>query len=881
MKKLIYFLLVFILWPNIYAQKSDCTITNLKCEHLINPLGIDVHNPRLSWTVTDSRQGAIQKSYRVVVDSDSILVTEGKGTVWNTGEIDSDKMLITYSGKELKPFSRYYWSVIIHDKDNQPVKSSTGSFETGMMDVHNWKGSWISDRHSKEHKPAPYFRKVFKTGKPVKTARAYIAAGGLYELSINGEKIGNHRLDPMFTRYDRRILYVTYDVTENIQRGENAVGVILGNGWYNHQAQGVWNFNNAPWRNRPAFCLDIRITYLDGSEETISSGLDWKTSDGSIRMNNIYTAENQDANKEKTGWNTVNYDDSHWGEVMYRSTPSQNIVSQQLHPIRNVDEVLPKSMQKINDSLYVFDLGRNIAGVSQLKISGTAGTVIHLKHTERLKGGRPDLYSISNFHRPLDEHDLFQTDVFTLAGKGEESFMPKFNYKGFRYVEVSANKPINLNENSLVCHFMHSDVPPVGHLETSNPLINKIWAATNTSYLSNLFGYPTDCPQREKNGWTGDGHLGIESGLYNYDAITIYEKWMADHRDEQQPNGVLPDIIPTGGWGYGTENGLDWTSTIALIPWNIYLFYGDSRLLEECYENIKAYVNYVDGISAGLLTSWGRGDWVPVKTKSSLELTSSIYFYVDAKILADAAKLFGKEDDYAHYSQLAENIKNAINRKYLDYETGIYATGSQTELSTPLLWGIVPDNMKAKVATNLAANVEKQGWHVDVGVLGCKAILNALSENGYADTAYKLAAQDTYPSWGWWIVKGFSTLLEDWNPDATHEYSDNHMMFGEVSAWFFKALGGIKPDPQKPGFRHILLSPHFVEGLNYSNVSYQSPSGLIVSNWNRKGKNKIIYNVEIPANCSATFRMPDNIKNKREIYLPAGKHSFELNLKTN
>lgn len=399
---------------------------------------------------------------------------------------------------------------------------------------------------------------------------------------------------------------------------------------------------------------------------------------------------------------------------------------------------------------------------------------------------------------------------------------------------------------------MHSDVDVAGELRSSYDLIERLWKATNMAYLSNLMGYPTDCPQREKNGWTGDGHLAIETALYNFDGITVYEKWLADHRDEQQPNGVLPDIIPTGGWGYGTDNGLDWTSTIAIIPWNLYLFYGDIRPLEDCYGNIKRYVDYVDRRSPGHLTSYGRGDWVPVRSGSSKELTSSVYFYTDASILARAAALLGKEEDCAHYSALAENIKNAINGKYLDPETGIYASGTQTELSVPLLWGVVPDDIRPKTAAALAAKVAETDYHIDCGVLGAKAVLNALSENGYAEAAYKVATQDTYPSWGWWIVNGATTLLENWNLEATRDISDNHMMFGEIGAWFFKALGGIRPDPARPGFRHIILKPAFVDGLEYFEASHMAPDGIVTSSWKRKG-GRVAYTVTVPSNTSATL----------------------------
>ncbi len=866
---------------------------NLKCEYLVNPLGIDATSPRLTWLLDDSRYGIMQNAYRIVVGADSVSVVRGQGNIWDTQKVTSDKMLVTYQGKKLEPFTKYYWQVRLWDKDNTELVSTVASFETGMMEIDNWKGAWISDGRGVDYQPAPYFRKQFNLNKKIKSARAYIAVGGLYELYINGKKVGDHRLDPMYTRFDRRNLYVTYDVTRQLQQGGNAVGVLLGNGWYNHQSIATWNFERAPWRNRPAFCLNLHITYEDGSVETIMSERDWKTSSGAVVFNSIYTAEHYDARKEQRGWNTPGFDDSQWKGVGYRAAPSQNIVAQQMYPIRNVEEITPKSMTKINDTTYLYDLGRNISGVSQLKVSGDEGTVIKLKHTERLyPNGRADMSNIDVYYKGDKVTDPFQTDIFILSGKGEEEFMPKFNYKGFRFVEVTCSNPIDLKKENLTGYFMHSDVPPVGHIETSNPLVDKLWWATNNAYLSNLFGYPTDCPQREKNGWTGDGHLAVETGLYNFDGITIYEKWLADHRDEQQPNGVLPDIIPTGGWGYGTDNGVDWTSTIAIIPWNIYLFYGDSKLLADCYENIKRYINYINYRSPNGLTSWGRGDWVPVKSRSTKELMSSIYYYVDTKILADAAQLFGKQDDYKHYSALAQKIKNAINGKYLNRETGVYANGTQTEQSMPLMWGVAPDDMKQFVADNLAKKVQDNGFHLDVGVHGAKALLFALSENGHAETAYKVAAQDKYPSWGWWIVNGATTLLENWDLKAERDISDNHMMFGAVGGWFFRGLGGIYPDNSKPGFKNIILHPNFVTGLQQFTATYQSQYGSIESKWERKKKN-IIYSVTIPANSTADFYLPEGIQLKKakladgkaidlqkntanSYHLLAGNYIFEL-----
>ncbi|WP_223579583.1 alpha-L-rhamnosidase [Sphingobacterium sp. GVS05A] len=864
----------------LYAQKQkECLPIELNCEHLVNPLGVDKSNPRLSWRLADKRQGAKQSAYQILVSSDSLALVKNKANSWNSGKQLSSAMLIHYNGTGLKRQTKYYWKVRVWDKNASESTSSIASFETGMMGMENWKGKWISDNQDIHDQAAPYFRRAFKTTKPIKSARAYIAVAGLYELSINGKKIGDHRLDPMYTRFDRRTLYVVEDVTPQIQQGNNAVAVVLGNGWYNHQPLAVWDFDKAPWRNRPTFCLNLRIVYQDGSEETLTTDQQWKTAAGPIRYNNIYTGEHYDARLEMPAWDTPQFDDSQWHAIQYRNPPSTNIVSQQMVPIRLVRSYSPKLMKKMDEKTYIFDMGQNMAGVTKIKIGGKAGTVIKIKHGERLQAnGRLDLSNIDVYYRGNKELEPFQTDILTLSGRKEDEFMAKFGYKGFRYVEVSSSDPIVLDESTITAYFMHSDVRSIGQLKTSSTLINGLWEATNNAYLSNLMGYPTDCPQREKNGWTGDGHLAIETAYYNFDGITVYEKWMADHQDEQQENGVLPDIIPTGGWGYGTANGLDWTSTIAIIPWQTYLFYGDASLLAECYDNIKRYVDYVDGISPNGLTTFGRGDWVPVKSQSNLELTSSVYFYVDATILASAAKMFGKTADQQKYEMLGKKIKDAINAKFLDRSKGIYSTGTQTELSVPLYWGVVPEAMKAKVAANLNSRVEETNFHLDVGVLGAKALLNALKDNGYGETAYKVAVQDTYPSWGWWIVNGATTLLENWDLKATRDISDNHMMFGEIGGWFFKSIGGILPDPTQAGFKNVLLKPIFPKELKESSISYQSPYGNILSSWKVKG-NKVEYTVEIPANATATFYPPENIRNSNAVQLEAGKYQMDLELK--
>lgn len=865
-------LFAIILFHTSFVLAQTPRASHLECEHLSTPIGLDNQYPRFSWQMDDNRQNTSQTAFELTVGLDSVNVAKGKGEAWKVQKTTSDANLVVYHGRTLRPFTKYYWAVKLWDKDGKPCPTAVSTFEMGMMQSQNWQGFWISDAESIKTKAAPFFRKTFDATKRIVQARAYISAVGLYELYINGKKIGDHRLDPMYTRFDRRNLYVTYDVTKNLQNGKNAIGVLLGNGWYNFQSIGVWDFERAPWRNRPAFCLDLRIAYSDGSEQVITSDRSWKSSLSPVIYNSIYTGEHYDARLEQPGWAKPDFNDTKWRGVINRQAPAQNIVAQATQPIRNVEKIEPVSIKKLNDTTYIFDLGRNISGVSQITLDGDSNTTVRAVHAEKLyPSGYPDQSNVDYFlDTTTKAFDPYATDIYKLSGKGPETFMPHFDYKGFQYIEVVSNKPIKLAKENLTAWFMHSDVKQVGYIHTSSDLINKIYAATNASYLSNLFGYPTDCPQREKNGWTGDAHIASETGLYNFDAITIYEKWLADHRDEQQPNGVLPSIIPSDGWGYEWGNGPDWTSTIAIVPWNVYLFYGDSKILSDNYVNIKRYVDHINELYPTGLTTWGLGDWAPVKSKTPVELTSSVYYYVDANILAKTARLLGKTDDAATYNSLALKIKNAINAKYLNAQTGQYADGYQTEQAVPLYWGIVPEELRAKAAAILAKSVAANNFHLDVGILGAKAILGALSDNGQAETAYKLASQDTFPSWGWWIRNGATTLYENWNIELKRDLSLNHIMFGEISAWMFKALGGIKVDESHPGFRHFDVTPHFL--VADLDCWHDSPYGRIISSWKKSG-DKIHYTLVVPPGATANVELPSHqtIPN-----LGAGKHDFTI-----
>ncbi|WEK34022.1 MAG: family 78 glycoside hydrolase catalytic domain [Candidatus Pseudobacter hemicellulosilyticus] len=846
--------------------------SGLRCEYLTDPLGVDQAHPRFTWQYPQPAGTLAALPYQVLVATDPSFAETA--IVWRSARTASP--LLPYAGKTLQPFTSYYWKVLVRQANGQLLSSAVARFETGLLQQDQWVGQWISDNRDIHQKEAACFRKAFTLPRKIRSARVYISSAGLHELTINGQRVGDHFLDPIYTRFDRRLLYVTHDVTRLLQSGDNAIGVLLGNGWYNHQSTAVWDFHKAPWRARPAFCLDLRITYEDGTTEVIGTDRSWTNQLSAVTFNSIYTAEHYDARREQPGWDLAGFKGSGWQNSIFRSMPAPRIVSQQLEPIRKTETLHPVSLSKLNDTTWIYDLGKNSSGITKISLHGPAGTVVRLRHTELMgKDGHTDMSNIDVHYRPTDNTDPFQTDIITLSGKGEESFSPRFNYKGFQYVEVTSSVPLQLTKESLVGYFVHSDVPVAGRIHSSDSLLNKLWAAANRAYLSNLMGYPTDCPQREKNGWTGDAHIALETGLYNFDGITVYEKWLADHRDEQQPNGTLPSIIPTDGWGYEWGNGPDWTSTIAIIPWNIYLFYGDTSLLSACYDNIKRYVDRITRTAPHGLTDWGLGDWVPVRSRTPVEFTSTIYYYVDASILAKAAILLGKKGDAVHYKALTEKIKTAFNQKYLKAGEATYSNSYQTELSAALHWGLAPDSLREKIAATLAARVRENGNALDVGLLGTRTILEALSSNGHGQLAYALATRKTFPSWGWWIQNGATTLLENWDLNATNDRSMNHIMFGAVGGWLYSGLAGIRPDEQAPGFKKVILEPLFPDSLAAFEAAHNGPYGPIKTSWKREN-GQIRYQVSIPYGSSAQLTLKETAaaarwKDSRVQRLPSKK----------
>ena len=812
----------------VVATTMLATVKGLRCEYMNDPIGVASQHPRLSWILPEQRsavtvriwgrQQPTQKVYRLAPGTQQLVLHD-------IALADAQTFLWTVTiGKETSDTARFTTNLPLGD------------------------ALWISDGHDADYRPLARYRQTVNIAKPVREAWLTVASGGLHELMLNGRKIGNHRLDPMYTRFDRRILSVMHDVTNMLLTGQNVMDVELGNGWYNHQSTAVWFFHQASWRQRPRMAAHLLIRYADGTEEHVVTDGTWKTAESATVFSSIYTAEHMDARRLHQSMT--------WKPANVVGCPTRQVTSQVLHPIRCTAVIKAEKMVRLSDTLVVYHFPKNMAGTTRLKIRGPQGTTVRLKHGEMLYAdGRVNLENIDYHYRPTDDSDPFQTDIIILSGNDDE-FSARFGYKGFQYVEVSSSAQLELTKESLVAEEMHSDVPIVSHWHSSSAYLNQLMSATNNSYLSNLFGYPTDCPQREKNGWTADAWLALETGMATYDVVTIFEKWMADFRDEQKWDGRLPCIVPTDQWGYDWANGVDWTSATILVPWQIYLYYHDTRLLADHYDSMKKYLGYVERRAENYLTDWGLGDWIPVKSTSDLTYTTSVYFFVDATIMAKVARILGNDADARHYEMLAANIRQAINDRFLNREKGIYAGGTQTELAMALYWGLADEELRPAVAAQLNKAVAANGYHLDVGVHGCKAILQALSDNGYADTAWRLVTQTTYPSWGWWIIQGATTLHENWKTDVIVDNSLNHIMFGEVGAWLHKGLAGIRPCEQAPGFREVKVTPYFPKDLDSLTVCRQTDYGLLETEWHRQGST-IVYTITVPKAMTAHLSLPD------------------------
>lgn len=833
--------------------RAGLAVGQLLCEYQENPIGLDVAQPGLTWKLVAAGRDEGQSAYQILVASTRAGLAEDRADLWDSGKVDSAATAhIIYSGKPLVARQLCFWKVRVWDKAGAPAPwSQVATWEMGLLDQGNWKAQWIGQNTNVAEQPLPLLRRAFTVSGPVRAARLYISGLGYAEARLNGAKVGDHHLDPGYTRYDKRVLYVTHDVTAALRQGANALGVLLGNGWYNVQTKAAWNFDAAPWRDAPRLLASLQIDYADGRTDVIGTDAQWKCAAGPIRFNTIYGGEIYDARLEQAGWDTAGFDDRSWAAAKVVAAPKGKLVAQQWPPIR-ADRVLAAvRVTEPQPGVFVFDFGQNLSGYAELSVCGPAGTAVKLKYAERLApDGMVERKDIATHVVRFGSNQVFQADTYILKGQGREAWHTHFTYHGFQYVEVTGfpGRPTAADVRAV---FTHTAVPVAGQFACSNELLNKIWEAGRWAYLSNLQGFPTDCPHREKNGWTGDAHLAAEQAMFNYFPPTVYAKWLHDLADEQQPDGRLPGIVPTGGWGYSWGNGPAWDSAFILIPYYQYVYYGDVGLFRAHYAGMKRYVDYLASRATNSIVNIGLNDWAPWKTKTEASITDTAYFYVDARIVALAAQVLGQPADVARYHALAETIKAAFNQKFYHAATGLYDNGSQTALSCALYQGLVPPEHHTRVLANLVAAVERTGGHIDTGILGAKYLLNALLENGRADVAYRVVAQKDQPGWGWWISQGATTLWEQWDGAE----SRNHIMFGDVSAWFYKALAGLRPDPQAPGFQHFFIAPQVVGDLTSARAEYESIRGKIVSDWKRQG-DMFRLRVVIPPNTTATVVLP-------------------------
>jgi len=847
-------LLTGILLIPIFGAIAGSHVEQLRCEYLENPPGIDTAQPRLSWILASNERGQRQTAYQILVADGADQLKKDVGNLWDSGKVSSDQTtFVVYGGKPLASRQECFWKIRSWDKDGRVLPwSEVASWDMGLLGAGDWRAQWIGRTTNVEEHPAPMFRRELTLDGHIKRARIYICGLGYYELYVNGRKIGDQLLDPGYTRYDRRDLYVTHDVTSLLNRGKNAIGIVLGNGWFNAQTKAVWKFDQAPWREAPRLLLSLVVEYTDGRTDFIGSDGTWKTSTGPILFDSIYGGEDYDARREIPGWNKPGFDDSGWQPALIVDAPKGELAAQMMPPIKADGIIKPVKLMEPKPGVFVFDMGQNFAGYTSLSVKGPAGTEIKLRHGERLfPDGTLDVDNIGEFVRQTDKTQQYQTSEYILKGGGTETWHPSFTYYGFQYVEMTGF-PGRPTLDSLRGVFTHSAVPTAGTFECSNPLLNKIWRAAGWSYLSNLQGIPTDCPQREKNGWTGDAQLAAEQGIYNFMPAAVYTKWINDLGDEQRPTGELPGIVPTSGWGYGGCNGPAWTSAFELMPYYLYEYYGDAKPLCEHYAGLKLNVDYLTSRAVNGIVNIGLGDWAPFKTQTSADIVETAYYYRDAQIVALAATLLGKTEDATRYGQLAKQIKKDFNAKFFNAGSGTYGNGSQTSLSCALYQGLVEPENEERILQNLAANIGENKNHIDTGILGAKYILNALTDHGRTDIAYQMATQKDLPSWGWWIEQGATTLWEEW--DGTS--SRNHIMFGDISAWFYKALAGINADPTAPGFKHFFIRPQPVGDLTFVKAEYNSVHGKIVSDWNIKN-DRFILHVVVPPNTGATICVPN------------------------
>lgn len=847
-----------LLLVTLFAQTS---VSNLLTENRPDPVGVEETAPRFSWQLSTPQRNTVQTAY-------SIQVWEAgnkKNLVWNSGKINSDQSVyVPYAGTALQSGKKYHWQVQVWDNNNTvPAQSDAGKFQMGLLNAGNWKAQWIEPGYTEDSvmRPSPLFRKQFNTQKKIVSATAFITAHGLYEAQINGKRIGDAYFTPGWTAYKKRLQYQVYDVTAMVNKGANAIGVTLGNGWY----RGVIGFSN----NRNVYGKDIAllfqltITYSDGSTENIISDNSWKSTAGAIRYAEIYNGETFDAREEKTGWALPGYDDSKWSGVKTGSHTMHTLVGTYNEVIRKKETFQPKRIFKTPAGDQVIDFGQNLVGWVTIKVKGKAGDKIVISHAEVMEKN-------GNFYTANLRAAKAQ-DTYILKGGEEEIFEPHFTWHGFQFIKIEGY-PGELKPENFTAVAMYSDMPMTGSFTSSHALVNQLQHNIQWGQKGNFLDVPTDCPQRdERLGWTGDAQAFSRTAAFNMNVHNFFAKWLKDVEADQLPNGSVPFVVPNV-LGANSSGSAGWADAATIIPWNVYLAYGDKKILENQYNSMKAWVGYMTGNSTADLWNKGFhfGDWLFYRPhddndgKSAVTdkyLIAQCFYAHSTQLLVNAAKVLGKTEDAVAYTSLLNKIKAAFVKEYLT-PTGRLVSGTQTAYVLALNFDMLPEPLRTQAAERLAENVKSYGNHLTTGFLGTPYLCDVLTRFGYLDLAYTLLQQEKYPSWLYPVKMGATTIWERWDgikPDGSFQVptmnSYNHYAYGAIGDWMYRIMAGLDTYEDGAGYRHSKIQPHIGGNFTNASASLQTYYGKLSSGWKLNAGN-IEMDLEIPANTRSTVFIP-------------------------
>ncbi len=850
---------------------------DLKCERRSGPLGIDTPEPRFSWALESSLRNQKQTAYRIIVSEvQAGQDLKNASIVWDSGRVESSNTFeVLYQGKPLRPCKQYWWYVSVWDRQGNRSHEVTAWFETGMMSQDYWKGRWICDGKTAPEKPeqfyeddpAPMFRKTFEVGEQLAVARLYISGLGYYDATINGQSVGDVVLDPGWTNYSKRVYYSVYDVKSLLKSGSNAIGVMLGNGWYNPVPMKLFNrFNlrEALTIGRPKLMANLRLEYLDGRVETIATDTTWKTAPSGLLRNNVYLGEVFDVRRQVSGWDKPGFDDSAWANAVESKDATGELVAQFAPPIR-VNRTIPaKAITEPKPAVYIVDLGENVAGWPRADLRGAPGTRVELQYGELLKpdGNLNPMTTVAcqlkwpNMGGPGTPIPAVQKDVVILGDK-PLTYTPRFTFHGFRYVEITgmSEKPKLEDFTGLA---LAADLPKVGEFVCSNERFNAIQQMVLRTFLSNVFGVQSDCPGRERFGYGGDIVATSEAFMYNFDMSGFYAKTVFDFAADATPEGGLPETAPYMGIadrGYGGTSGpIGWALAHPLLVEQLHDYYGDRRILSEQFDAARKWIDFLSTNAAkDFIVDTCISDHESIDPKPEA-VTATAHYYQAAKMISEIAGYLDRKDEQKKYSTLADKIATAFVARFIDAE-GKVDIGTQGAQSVGLYFNLVPKESRTRALDRLISEiVNNHKGHLATGIFATQYMLDQLTRNGRADVAFDIVNQATFPGWGWMLENGATTLWEHWEKEEA-VYSHNHPMFGSVSEWFYKGLAGITRAHDSVGFDKIVIRPQIVGDLKWVHGSYNSIRGKIVSNWKRDG-DSVQIEIHIPANTTAEIHFP-------------------------